>query len=125
MKTKLNDESRESAVSAPRSPAGEDRACEVCGRIFSSLSPARKVCSADCVVKRVLSIRQNAPLSKGPTPRMSATKSLPPTRKCHDCGAPTFDYRCKSCRIKWRLKNGVASSQGACDEASEDDIWDL
>lgn len=28
-------------------------------------------------------------------------------RRCHDCGAPTFDYRCPACRKKWQLKHGV------------------
>lgn len=28
-------------------------------------------------------------------------------RRCHDCGRPTADYRCRQCRLKWREKYGV------------------
>ena len=31
-------------------------------------------------------------------------------RKCHDCGEPTFDYRCTACRAKWKAKHGVSST---------------
>lgn len=31
----------------------------------------------------------------------------PPTRKCHDCGKPTDNYRCDKCLDKWRRKNFV------------------
>lgn len=29
------------------------------------------------------------------------------TRKCHDCGKMTSDYRCAECRAKWRMKYHV------------------
>lgn len=29
------------------------------------------------------------------------------SRKCHDCGKPTNDYRCEKCRDKWKRKYGV------------------
>lgn len=29
------------------------------------------------------------------------------SRRCHDCGRPTVDYRCCKCRQKWRDKYGV------------------
>ena len=29
-------------------------------------------------------------------------------RKCHDCGKPTPDYRCRACLAKWRQAQGVA-----------------
>ena len=31
----------------------------------------------------------------------------PKKRKCHDCGAPTWDYRCQECQSKWRTKYDV------------------
>lgn len=33
-----------------------------------------------------------------------------PRRKCHDCGAPTVDYRCTSCRKKWLKQHSVSIS---------------
>ncbi len=30
------------------------------------------------------------------------------SRACHDCGAPTTDYRCRACRAAWRIRHGVA-----------------
>lgn len=29
-------------------------------------------------------------------------------RRCHDCGRPTTDYRCSSCRAQFRRKHGVS-----------------
>lgn len=31
-------------------------------------------------------------------------------RKCHDCQALTWDYRCSKCRKKHLLKHGILSS---------------
>ena len=36
------------------------------------------------------------------------SKMLRPSRRCHDCGRPTDDYRCPDCRRAWRLKNNVS-----------------
>ena len=33
---------------------------------------------------------------------------LPPSRKCHDCGKKTNDYRCPKCLARWRAKHGVS-----------------
>ena len=30
-----------------------------------------------------------------------------PSRKCHDCGTPTWDYRCAECQDAWKLKHGL------------------
>ena len=45
---------------------------------------------------------------------ISASKSGPQrkhelagSRRCHDCGRITTDYRCYQCRLKWREKHGV------------------
>ena len=29
------------------------------------------------------------------------------SRRCHDCGRQTSDYRCPKCLAKWRKKHGV------------------
>lgn len=39
------------------------------------------------------------------------------SRRCHDCGKPTTDYRCPQCLAKWRHKNGVrdaSEEEGLC-----------
>lgn len=33
-----------------------------------------------------------------------------PKRHCHDCGAPTNDYRCQKCRDLWRRKHCVTNT---------------
>lgn len=38
-----------------------------------------------------------------------------PKRRCHDCGTPTDNYRCKNCRDKWRRKNRVADGEETCE----------
>lgn len=85
--------------------------CEVCKRIFSSTPQERKSCSPDCPVKRILASRQE----------LIADLTPPPTRKCHDCGKPTNNYRCPICLAKWRKIHKVKSSQNS--DASLDDIY--
>ena len=29
------------------------------------------------------------------------------TRKCHDCGIKTNNYRCQKCLEEWKVKHGV------------------
>lgn len=55
-----------------------------------------------------------ASAERKPLIRSEATKNyLKPVneaiamRKCHDCGAPTYNYRCEACLQKWREKNNV------------------
>jgi hypothetical protein len=30
-------------------------------------------------------------------------------RKCHDCGNPTYNYRCDKCRAKWAKRHSLDS----------------
>lgn len=32
-------------------------------------------------------------------------------RKCHDCGKPTYNYRCTPCTAKWKRKHAVSASE--------------
>lgn len=32
----------------------------------------------------------------------------PATRKCHDCGKPTTNYRCAQCRMRFLAKHGIS-----------------
>jgi hypothetical protein len=43
------------------------------------------------------------------------------TRKCHDCGAATTDYRCPVCLRQWQIKHHVpedACSRHQCETAA-------
>lgn len=31
-------------------------------------------------------------------------------RRCHDCGRPTYNYRCQDCLTRWREKHHVSLS---------------
>lgn len=39
-------------------------------------------------------------------------RGLPPEvyapRACHDCGRPTYNYRCEACLARWRQRHGVS-----------------
>ena len=41
--------------------------------------------------------------------------TLQPSRRCHDCGRPTDDYRCPACRGIWRRKHSVATVENGGD----------
>lgn len=92
---------------------GEEE-CPICGKLFTKLSPNATHCE-DC-----------RPIARGKTARTrhvqrargmrlqdgSLPNDLPPSRKCHDCGRPTNNYRCAEC---W------AKKVGECDDnASEE-----
>lgn len=38
-----------------------------------------------------------------------------PTRRCHDCGRPTTDYRCPACWARLRSRGGYAPKGGVSD----------
>lgn len=83
--------------------------CAVCGKTFhpAGTRQSRKYCSAECAKKaqNAQGVQYQTQISRGLLP--------PPTRKCHDCGAPTDNYRCKKCLAKWRSKHAV--SYDGCD----------
>lgn len=72
--------------------------CQQCGKTFQGKRSDHRFCSKNCCSKFH---KQNL----GKDTRQ--TKPGPKLR-CHDCGAPTWDYRCAACREKWRLKHGIA-----------------
>lgn len=37
------------------------------------------------------------------------------TRRCHDCGAPTTDYRCPACWAKLRSRGGYSTTDAVQD----------
>lgn len=53
--------------------------------------------------------------ASGVTIRDTAAKApfSPKKRKCHDCGAPTWDYRCADCQKIWKTRHGIPTTEGA------------
>ena len=64
--------------------------CIYCGQVFEAKDTRSKVC-AKCGRERNY-VYVEKPII---------------TRKCHDCGKPTNDYRCETCLGKWRARNDV------------------
>lgn len=78
--------------------------CPICGKKFGGR--VRKYCSVECRKKAInaYSAQRSIEISRDLLP--------PPTRRCHDCGAPTDNYRCEACLAKWRAKHGVPPDGG-------------
>lgn len=66
--------------------------CLCCGEEFTTQIAHQKFCSKKCRERWRKGLINLAP---------------PPTRKCHDCGTFTYDYRCPDCLAKWREKHHV------------------
>ena len=97
--------------------------CVVCGKRLSPsmIKGGRKTCSVRC--SQIAGIARES--SKRQTPVKYSIKEdkleefveqeeeesgcieMIKPRKCHDCGKPTFNYRCSACWEKWRAKYGV------------------
>lgn len=75
-----------------------EHTCQVCGATFHG-SAGQIYCSVKC---RYKAQAQNV------TKIMREKRALKATRRCHDCGKPTPDYRCPKCLAKWRKKHGVS-----------------
>lgn len=73
--------------------------CVVCGELFEPRSSGNQYCSKECLSKA-----RNARVAS------SNRKGMIPYRACHDCGKPTYDYRCPECLEKWRRKHNVGVS---------------
>ncbi len=94
------------------------RYCVVCGKFFYPKSSRQKTCGFTCseengrrlqarfrrrkagVLVDDIEIEEDTSSEYGP-------ELDEYSRKCHDCGRPTNDYRCAACRRKWRVKNKV------------------
>jgi len=74
-----------------------ERNCVICGKSFITKSYGQTCCSYVCR-KKLAESKEN----------LTPTGMLP-KRKCHDCGKPTYNYRCDKCLKKWRERWGVGS----------------
>lgn len=91
------------AAEKKRKGEPEEFVCATCGKAFrlARKGQSRKYCSPECADKgrRAYQVQRSMEIRNSLLP--------PPTRKCHDCGKPTDDYRCAECKAKWRAKYGV------------------
>jgi len=89
--------------------------CSECPTLIpgSAYANMRKTCSHKCALAREARLAREKREERGlkrkaRDARNRPAHNLPSTlRKCHDCGCPTTDYRCASCRATWRCKHGV------------------
>lgn len=85
----------------------QQKVCVICGTPFASPNPHALTCCQKCSAE--LNRIKNA-IRQEPVQR--SQRSVQYTRKCHDSGKPTNDYRCLSCRKKWANKNHADLSDG-------------
>ena len=72
------------------------KTCPVCGKEFVPYSEAQKFCCTTCRKQAAIKGRVK-----------SIKKGSRRTRRCHDCGKPTDNYRCEKCWYKLRSKLGL------------------
>lgn len=84
--------------------------CPICGNKFKPKFDQARYCSDECrkQARRAYQVQRQAQIRNDLIP--------PPTRKCHDCGKPTSNYRCAECQAKWRAKYAVTGA-GDVEEA--------
>lgn len=89
--------------------------CAVCGKPVKDPNEFA-YCSVQC--KQKARIKFPKPVSgdsfsfsngQGPPRETCKKHSSDYTRKCHDCGKATTQYRCPECHAAWRRKYGVES----------------
>ena len=91
------------------------RRCAVCGRTYLVTRPGQLVCADELCQQVVLREAQAIRALTGGRKERSlpvrderklalAEKRGQALRKCHDCGRPTYDYRCSECWKKIRAE---------------------
>lgn len=91
------------------------KVCVGCGNIFVATDNRKMYCTTECIARtRAATMRSARADKKTGWAYEKAQAALEPKdrmlqmRTCHDCGKPTWNYRCDACLRKWRKKNGVA-----------------
>ena len=86
--------------------------CAVCGKIFSKRAYNSTHCEDCCDVAKEKVRRCDFQRARGMKLQDgSLPNGLPPSRTCHDCGAPTNNYRCAECWMK--IQHGLNSDIAA------------
>lgn len=98
--------------------------CQICGGGYIMRGAKARTCGRrDCIkemrvrdLAEVRRLRKEARLRIKPEEEMLGPETpMMPTRKCHDCGCETYDYRCDRCRAKFRARNGASGLSGISD----------
>lgn len=82
----------------------EVRTCVICGANFTPNTRHQQTCSRRCSLE-LNTINSGNKKLKPSASSINKQTGLKYSRKCHDCGEPTNDYRCAKCLQKWRDKN--------------------
>lgn len=83
--------------------------CPNCGNPFKLAYPRQKYCDS-CHEDIELEKKSRQEVADAENVRKKYGLSVQKyTRRCHDCGKPTNNYRCDKCWQKWRKKNHVAA----------------
>lgn len=99
----------------------EIKKCGYCGKSFTPKLSTQRYCCNEC---RVYDLRKDKPSVEEririvqQIDEMAQERILIHKRRCHDCGTPTYNYRCEKCWRKHRQKYG-GSLEGIgeyCDE---------
>lgn len=90
----------------------EQAVCEVCGKTLSPRAPGQRACPGQCTWLLHKRDKKNGRPREKKQPqerrsRGARSGNIPTRRFCHDCGAPTNNYRCPACLAKWRYLYGV------------------
>lgn len=103
-----------------RRGAIEMKRCQYCGASFRPTNNCQKICgNPACDKKRRLeNCRELRKRNKRAVEitGIDLDKPINPMRKCHDCGEPTYNYRCDKCRAKWRAAYDVVEGRTGLDQ---------
>ena len=75
------------------------RICPKCKKLFKALH-AERICRECCIVRTAADTKNES----------ANTYIKMKKRRCHDCGKPTYNYRCDKCREKWQRSHNVSLS---------------
>lgn len=104
-------------ISTRRQMYGFTYYCVVCGKKIEN--PKRTAyCSEKCS-RESLNNRTQKKFQKIKKKLSSSAKygtyGIEATRKCHDCGMPTTNYRCDTCLFKWQKKHHILDDDAQSD----------
>lgn len=93
--------------------------CKRCGKLFRHGGKALQFCD-DC---RDIRAKEQWQAQAERLRQLMAERTPKPNRKCHDCGKPTWDYRCPECLKKWRAKNRVPENYANLSDEEDAHVW--
>ena len=94
-----------------------EKKCIVCGATILTHKANVRYCSDECY-RQMRRSREKTYLAHH-REKQAAGKVYKPesySRCCHDCGAPTNDYRCDKCRTRFRVMHRVSPEALSEDE---------